>query len=67
MTKTITLELTPYEQQTLLNALSAESIKWLGIRSDILLGKRPNASYEGADLLYRDSKSLEKRVLCQLA
>ena len=62
MTKTITLELTPYEQECLLNALNTETGKWLDVKTDILLGKRPNASYEGADMLYDEAKGLRDRV-----
>lgn len=61
-TMTITLELTPYEQECLLNALNTEAGKWLDIKTDILLGKRPNASYEGADMLYDEAKGLRDRV-----
>lgn len=66
-TKTITLELTPYEQETLLNALSTETGKWLDIKTEILLGKRLNASYEGADMLYQEAKSLNERVKVQVS
>ena len=66
-TKTITLELTPYEQETLLNALSTETGKWLDIKTEILLGNRPNASYEGADMLYKEAKSLNERVKVQVS
>ena len=62
MTKTITLELTPYEQECLLNALTTEAGKWLDMKTDILLGKRPNGSYEGADMLYDEAKGLRDRV-----
>ena len=61
-TMTITLELTPYEQECLLNALNTEAGKWLDIKTDILLGKRLNASYEGADMLYDEAKGLRDRV-----
>jgi len=57
-TKTITLELTPYEQECLLNALTTETVKWHDIKTDILLDRRPNASYEGADMLYNEAKAL---------
>ena len=61
-TKTITLELTPYEEETLLNALNTEVSKWLDIKTDILLGNRPNASYEGANILFNEAKGLRERV-----
>lgn len=66
-TKTITLELTPYEQETLLNALTTEAGKWLDIKTDILLGNRPNASHEGADMLYKEAKGLSERVKVQVS
>ncbi len=61
-TKTITLELTPYEQECLLNALSTEAGKWHEIKSQIILGERKNASYEGADMLYKEAQNLGQRV-----
>ena len=61
-TMTITLELTPYEQETLLNALTTEAGKWLDLKTEVLLGNRPNASYEGADMLYKEAKGLSERV-----
>jgi len=65
-TKTITLELTPYEQETLLNALTTEAGKWLDMKVEISLGNRPNASYEGADMLYKEAKGLKERVSIQV-
>ena len=65
-TKTITLELTPYEQETLLNALNTEAGKWLDLKTEILLGNRKNASYEGADMLYKEAKGLKERVSIQV-
>ena len=61
-TKTLTLELTPYEQECLLSALTTETFRWLDVKADILLGNRPNASYEGADMLYKEAKGLSERV-----
>lgn len=66
-TKTITLELTPYEQETLLDALSTQVTKWLDIKCDIRLGNRPNASLEGADMLYNEAKGLRDRVKVQVS
>ena len=66
-TKTITLELTPYEQETLLSALNTEVCKWLDIKTEVLLGNRPNASYEGADMLYKEAKGLKERVAIQVS
>ena len=65
-TKTITLELTPYEQECLLNALTAETVKWHDIKTDILLDRRPNASYEGADMLYNEAKALFDQIKIQV-
>ena len=62
MTRTLTLELTPYEEETLLNALNTETGKWLDVKTDILLEKRINASYEGADILYKEAKGLRDKV-----
>lgn len=62
MTKTITLELTPYQEDMLLDALNSEVIKWLDVKCDIQLGKRPNASYEGADMLHADAKALREKI-----
>ena len=66
-TKTITLELTPYEQERLVDALNTEAIKWLDLKTDVLLGKRLNASYEGADMLYEEAKGLRDRVKVQVS
>lgn len=66
-TKTITLELTPYEQECLFNALNTEAGKWLDIKTEILLGNRKNASYEGADMLYKEAKGLRDRVKVQVS
>jgi len=61
-TKTITLELTPYEQECLLSALNTEAGKWLSVKTEVLMGERLNASYEGADMLYKEAKGLRERV-----
>lgn len=66
-TKTITLELTPYEQETLINALNTEAGKWLDLKTEVLLGERKNASYEGADMLYKEAKGLRDRVKVQVS
>lgn len=66
-TKTITLELTPYEQECLLNALTTEAGKWLDLKTEVLLGNRPNASYEGADSLYKEARDLGQRVKVQVS
>ena len=62
MTKTITLELTPYQEDMLLDAINSEVSKWLDVKCDILLGKRPNASFEGAECLHADAKALREKV-----
>lgn len=63
-TKTITLKLAPHEQETLLDALSTEVIKWLDIKCDYLLGNREDRqrSYEGANILYNEAKSLRDKI-----
>ena len=66
-TVTITLELTPYEQETLLNALTTEAGKWLDLKTEVLMGNRPNASYEGADMLYKEAKGLSEKVKIQVS
>ena len=66
-TKTITLELTPYEQECLLSALNTEAGKWLSVKTEVLLGERINASYEGADMLYKEAKGLRERVALQVS
>lgn len=62
MTKTITLELTPYQEDMLLDALNDQVSKWLCVKTDILLGERPNASLEGADSLLNDAKAIYTKV-----
>lgn len=66
-TTTVTLELTPYEQETLLNALSTEAGKWLDLKTEILLGNRKNASYEGANMLYKEARGLREKVEVQVS
>lgn len=66
-TKTITLELTPYEQDALLSALNTQALKWLDLKTEITLGQRKNASYEGADMLYKEAKGLKERVAVQVS
>ena len=66
-TKTITLELTPYEQERLVDALDTEALNSLAGKTDVLLGKRLNASYEGADMLYKEAKGLKERVAIQVS
>ena len=62
MTRTLTLELTPYQEDMLLDAINDHVNKWLCIKTDILLDKRPNASLEGADMLLEDAKMIRAKV-----
>ena len=62
MTKTITLELAPYQEDMLVYALNDQVSKWLCVKTDILLGERPNASLEGADSLLGDAKAIYTQV-----
>jgi len=63
---TLTLELTPYEQERLVGALNAEVVRWLRIKSEILLGKRPNGSLEGCDMILAEAEDLHARVKAQV-
>ncbi len=67
MNKTLTLELTPYEQERLVDALSAEVTKWTLIKGEILLGKRPNGSLEGCDMILAEAEDLHTRVKVQVS
>lgn len=67
MNKKITLELTPYEQERLVDALSAEVTKWTLIKGEILLGKRPNGSLEGCDMILNEAHDLYSRVKVQVS
>jgi len=67
MNKTLTLELTPYEQERLVDALNAEVIKWTLIKGEILLGKRPNGSLEGCDMILAEAEDLHARVKVQVS
>lgn len=62
MTKTITLELTPYQEDMLLDAINDHFNKWLCVKTDILLDRRPNASLEGVDMLLEDAKAIRAKV-----
>lgn len=64
---TLTLTLTPYEQERLVDALNAEVTKWMVIKTEILLGKRPNGSLEGCDMILADAESLHARVKVQVS
>ena len=67
MNKTLTLELTPYERERLVNALNAEVVKWTLIKGEILLGKRPNGSLEGCDMILAEAEDLHTRVRVQVS
>lgn len=54
----ITLNLTPYQEARLLEALTDEVRKWHEVASDVRCGLRPNASAEGADILKADSQAV---------
>lgn len=62
MTQQITLNLTPLQQDMLLDALNSEVSKWLQVRTDIVLEKRPNGSFEGATLLIEDAEDIRNQV-----
>jgi len=64
---TVTLDLTPYEQERLIDALNAEVIKWTRIKGEILLGKRPNGSLEGCDMILAEAEGLHARVKVQVS
>ena len=64
---TVTLDLTPYEQERLIDALNAEVIKWTLIKGEILLGKRPNGSLEGCDMILAEAEGLHARVKIQVS
>lgn len=64
---TVTLDLTPYEQERLVDALSAEVTKWTLIKGEILLGKRPNGSLEGCDMILAEAEDLHARVKVQVS
>jgi len=67
MNKTLTLELTPYEQERLVDALSSEVTKWTLIKGEILLGKRPNGSLEGCDMILAEAEDLHARIKVQVS
>jgi len=62
MTKTITLELTPYQEDMLLEAIKTEVRRWDNVKTEILLGDRPNASLEGVEMLLGDAKEIQGKV-----
>lgn len=58
----ITLDLNPLQQEMLLDALNSEVSKWLQVRTDIVLEKRPNGSFEGATMLIEDATAIRDQV-----
>lgn len=62
MTKTITLNLNFLQQEMLLDALNSEISKWLQVRTEIVLEKRPNGSFEGATMLIEDATTIRDQV-----
>ena len=62
MTKTITLELTSYQEDMLLEAIKTEVSRWDNVRTEILLGDRPNASLVGAEALLNDAKEIQGMI-----
>lgn len=63
---TITLELTPYQESRLLDALNEEVTKWRKIKIEAEDGRRPNASPEGAEYLMNDSQAVLSKVIEQI-
>lgn len=64
---TITLNLTPYQEARLIEALAEEVRKWHHMATEARTGLRPNASPEGADLLKADSQAVLDQVCERLA
>jgi hypothetical protein len=62
---TITLTLTPYQQERLVDALAAEVRKWDKVEVDVMLGRR-NASLEGTRALRDDAAEVLEVVKSQL-
>lgn len=62
----ITLNLTPYQEARLLEALTDEVRKWHAMAADVRCGLRPNASAEGADMLKADSQAVLDAVREQI-
>lgn len=62
----ITLNLTPYQETRLLEALTDEVRKWHTLAADVRCGRTANASAEGADMLKADSQSVLDAVREQI-
>ena len=61
---TVTLNLTPYQQARLIDALASEVRKWDNMRREILLDGR-NASLDGAKALRNDAQEVLDAVKAQ--
>ena len=61
---TVTLNLTPYQQTRLIDALASEVRKWDNLRREILLDGR-NASLDGAIALRNDAQEVLDAVKAQ--
>jgi len=61
---TVTLNLTPYQQARLIDALASEVRKWDNMRREILLDGR-NASLDGAIALRNDAQEVLDAVKAQ--
>lgn len=63
---TITLNLTPYQEARLLEALTDEVRKWHYMAIDARSGARPNADPIGADMLKADAQAVLDAVREQI-
>jgi hypothetical protein len=59
----MTLTLTPYQEQALLQAISDSLTAWDDRIDQALLGERPNLSIDGALLLIEDLREVQKQML----
>ena len=64
---TITLTLTPYQEQQLTEAMAEQVRTWQRIKWEIAEGKRPNASLEGAMLIEQDAMAVQNMVIEQIS
>ena len=63
---TITLTLTPYQEARLLDAMSDQVHVWRKIRLEAIMGDRPNASPEGAEMLIQDALAVQSMIVEQI-
>jgi len=61
---TVTLDLTPYQQARLIDALASEVRKWDNLRREIMFDGR-NASLDGAIALRNDAQEVLDAVKAQ--